>query len=142
MSSGTERTLSLWGTALLMLKFNDVIKIPRVVGMEGTGNLNSKATEETDFHVFYGHYTSMHTLLKITSFANMFAGAERTGQLLQLSRRPELFFKVVHCFQGLKSILSNTFSHDRINQYLIILTLRSTMLKLLHFLILFHLNLG
>lgn len=56
--------------------------IHRILGMEGTENLNYKDTKETYFHVFYGNHISVHALLKNTSLGTIFAGEERTGQLL------------------------------------------------------------
>lgn len=83
MFSGTEHTLSLWGTAFAGCGSSVISSsIPKIVGMEGTENLNYKATKETYFHVFYGNHIPVHALLKNTSLGTMFAGAERTGQLL------------------------------------------------------------
>lgn len=49
--------------------------------MEGTENLNYKATKETYLHVFYGNHILVNALLENTSLGTMFFGEERTGQL-------------------------------------------------------------
>lgn len=56
--------------------------IPRVAGMEDTGNLTHKATKEIYFHLFQGHRIPTDVLLEGTSLGTMFPGAERTGWLL------------------------------------------------------------